>query len=84
MTDALPELEVLRAALAAAEARADAMAAQAARAQAAASGSEAVIVTLEIEIEKLRRALYGQRVPAPRAAPRPVGAATRGTGGRDE
>jgi transposase len=61
MADAPSELEVLRAALAASEARADAMAAEAARARAVASGSEAVIVTLNLEIEKLRRALYGQR-----------------------
>ena len=62
------DVDALRAALAAAEARADAMAAEAAtaraevaRAQADASGTAAVIATLKLEIEKLRRALYGQR-----------------------
>ena len=61
MTDVPPELEALRAALVASEARVDAMADEAARARAAASGAEAVIATLRLEVEKLRRALYGQR-----------------------
>ena len=61
MTDAPPDLEVLRAALAAAEERADAMTEEAARARAIASGGEVVIATLRLEVEKLRRALYGQR-----------------------
>ena len=61
MPNAPSELEALRAALAAADARADAMAQEAARARAAASGAEAVIATLRLEVEKLRRALYGQR-----------------------
>ena len=61
MTEAPPDVEALRAALAASEARADAMAGEAARARAAASGAEAVIATLRLEVEKLRRALYGQR-----------------------
>ena len=62
------DVDALRAALATAEARADAMAleaamarAEAARAQADASGTAAVIATLKLEVEKLRRALYGQR-----------------------
>ena len=61
MPDAPSELEVLRAALAAADARADAMAQEAARARVVASGAEAVIATLRLEVEKLRRALYGRR-----------------------
>jgi hypothetical protein len=62
------DVDALRAALAAAEAHADAMTAEAAtaraeaaRAQADASGTAALIATLKLEIEKLRRALYGQR-----------------------
>jgi hypothetical protein len=62
------DINALRAALAVAEARADAMTAEAAaaraeaaRAQADASGTAALIATLKLEIEKLRRALYGQR-----------------------
>ena len=61
MTEAPPDLEVLRAALAAAGERADAMAEKAARAWAIASGGEVVIATSRLEIEKLRRALCGQR-----------------------
>ena len=61
MIDAATEIAALRAALAAAEARADAIAAEAARAKAVLSGSEALIARLRLEIEKLRRALYGQR-----------------------
>ena len=61
MTSVQPDVEALRAALAASEARADVMANEAARARAAASGAEAVIATLRLEVEKLRRALYGQR-----------------------
>ena len=62
------DVDALRAALAAAEAHADAMAAEAAtaraeaaRAQADASGTAAIIATLKLEVEKLRRALHGQR-----------------------
>ena len=61
MTSTPSELEALRAALATSEARADAMAGEAALARAAASGAEAVIVALRLEVERLRRALYGQR-----------------------
>lgn len=62
------DIDVPCAALAAAEARADAMEAEAAtaraeaaRAQADASGTAAVVATLKLEVEKLRRALHGQR-----------------------
>ena len=61
MTSTPSELEALRAALATSEARADAMAGEAALARAAASGAEAVIVALRLDVERLRRALYGQR-----------------------
>lgn len=61
MTDAPPDIDALRAALAAAEARADAMTAEAMRAKAMVSGNEAMIALLKLEIEKLRRALYGHR-----------------------
>ena len=61
MVDAATEIAVLRAALAAAEARADVITAEAAHAKAVLSGSEALIARLRLEIEKLRRALYGQR-----------------------
>ena len=61
MIDAATEIAALRAALAAAEARADVIAAEAAHAKAVLSGSEALIAHLRLEIEKLRRALYGQR-----------------------
>lgn len=61
MVDAATEIAALRAALAAAEARADVIAAEAAHAKAVLSGSEALIAHLRLEIEKLRRALYGQR-----------------------
>ena len=60
-SSASPEIDALRAALAAAEARAEAAEAEAARVTAAASSAEAAIAYLELEIEKLRRALYGQR-----------------------
>ena len=46
---------------AAAELRADAAEAAAAQAKAEASGAEALIAHLKLQIEKLRRALYGQR-----------------------
>jgi len=58
---ASPEIDALRAALAAAEARAEAAEAEAARVTAAASSAEATIGYLKLEIEKLRRALHGQR-----------------------
>lgn len=61
MTAAPSDIDALRAALAAAEARADEAEAKATRAQAVLTGTEAVIATLKLEIEKLRRALYGQR-----------------------
>jgi transposase len=64
MTDAPPEIEALRAALAAAEARAamaEARTAEALRAQADLSAAEALIATLKLEIEKLKRAIYGQK-----------------------
>jgi transposase len=61
MTDASPELQALRAALAAAEARATMAEASASEARAMVSGNEAVIATLKLEIEKLKRALYGQK-----------------------
>ncbi|MEM7530356.1 MAG: IS66 family transposase, partial [Pseudomonadota bacterium] len=61
MTATPSDLDALRAALAAAEARADEAEAKATRAQAVLTGTEAVIATLKLEIEKLRRALYGQR-----------------------
>ena len=61
MTDAPSELEALRAEVAAARSEVVAMADEAARARAVASGAEAVIATLRLEVEKLRRALYGQR-----------------------
>jgi capsule polysaccharide export protein KpsE/RkpR len=54
MTDAPLDVEALRAALTAAQA-------EAAQAKAMLSGNEAVIATLKLEIEKLRRALYGQK-----------------------
>ncbi len=54
MTDAPLDIEALRAALTAAQA-------EAAQAKAMLSGNEAVIATLKLEIEKLRRALYGQK-----------------------
>jgi len=56
-----PDIEALRAALAAAEARADEAEARAARMVAEASNAEAVIAALKLMIEKLRRELYGQR-----------------------
>ncbi len=56
MTSAPPDdIEALRAALAAAEARAACLAAEA-------SSAEAVIAALKLTIEKLRHALYGQRL----------------------
>jgi hypothetical protein len=61
MTDAAAEIDALRTALAAAEARADAMEAEATHAKAVLSGSEALIAHLRLGIEKLRRALHGQR-----------------------
>ncbi|MEO0823812.1 MAG: IS66 family transposase [Pseudomonadota bacterium] len=61
MTAASSDIDALRAALAAAEARADEAEAKATRAQAVLTGTEALIATLKLEIEKLRRALYGQR-----------------------
>jgi transposase len=61
MADASPELEALRAALAAAEARAAMAEARASEARAMLSGNAAVIATLKLEIEKLKRALYGQK-----------------------
>ena len=61
MTSAPSEFEALRAALAAAHARMNAMADEAARARAVASDAEALIAMLRLEIEKLRRALYGQQ-----------------------
>jgi transposase len=61
MTDASPELEALRTSLAAAEARAAMAEASASEARAMVSGNEAVIATLKLEIEKLKRALYGQK-----------------------
>ena len=61
MTDAPSELEALRAELTTARAEVAATASEAARARAVASGAEAVIATLRLEVEKLRRALYGQR-----------------------
>jgi transposase len=56
-----PDIEALRAALAAAEARADEAEARAARMVAEASNAEAIIAALKLMIEKLRRELYGQR-----------------------
>jgi transposase len=61
MTDASPEIEALRTALAAAEARAAIAEAGASEARAMVSGNAAVIATLKLEIEKLKRALYGQK-----------------------
>jgi transposase len=61
MTNASPEIEALRIALAAAEARAAMAEARASEAQAMVSGNAAVIATLKLEIEKLKRALYGQK-----------------------
>jgi len=61
MTDASPEIEALRTALSAAEARAATAEASASEARAMVSGNEAVIATLKLEIEKLKRALYGQK-----------------------
>jgi transposase len=61
MTDASPEFEAMRTALAAAEARAALAEARASEAQAMVSGKAAVIATLKLEIEKLKRALYGQK-----------------------
>jgi transposase len=61
MTDASPEFEALRTALAAAEARAVVAEARASAARAMVSGKAAVIATLKLEIEKLKRALYGQK-----------------------
>ena len=61
MTDAPSELEALRAEVAAARSEVVAMADEAARARAVASGAEALIAMLGLEIEKLRRALHGQR-----------------------
>jgi transposase len=58
---ASPDIDTLRAALAAAEARADAAEAEAARAVAEASNAEAVVAALKLQIEMLRRELYGQR-----------------------
>jgi hypothetical protein len=62
------DLDVLRAALAAAEARARgaetkaaSAVAEATRAQAVLSSTEAVITALRLEIAKLRRALYGRK-----------------------
>ncbi|HET8728348.1 MAG TPA: IS66 family transposase [Alphaproteobacteria bacterium] len=55
------EIDALKAALAAAEARATAAEARAARVAAEASSAAALIAHLKLEIEKLRRALYGQR-----------------------
>jgi transposase len=55
------DIEVLRAALAAAEARAEEAEAKAKRALAQASSAEAVIAALKLQIAKLRRELYGQR-----------------------
>jgi transposase len=60
MTNASPEVEALRTPLAAAEARAAMAEARAAEARAMVSGNAAVIATLKLEIEKLKRALYGQ------------------------
>ena len=81
MADAPSELEVLRAALAAAHARADAMAGEAARARAAASGAEAVIATLRLEVEKLQACALRAAVRAPGTAARPARAAARGARG---
>ena len=64
MADASPEIEALRSALAAAEARAaiaEVQAAEALRARADLSAAEALILGLKLEIEKLKRALYGQK-----------------------
>ncbi len=61
MTNTSPEIEALRTALAAAEARAATAEASASEARAMVSGNEAVIATLKLEIEKLKRALYGQK-----------------------
>jgi len=61
MPAASREITTLRAALAKSEARAAAAEARAARAVAQASTVEALIVSLKLEIEKLRRALFGQR-----------------------
>jgi len=58
---ASPDIDALRAALAAAEARADVAEAEAARAVAVASNAEAIIAALQLQIAKLRRELYGQR-----------------------
>jgi transposase len=58
---ASPDIDALRAALAAAEARADEAEARAARMVAEASNAEAIIAALKLMIEKLRRELYGQR-----------------------
>lgn len=63
-----PDIDTLRAALAAAEARADAAEAEAleavaraSRATAEVSSAEAIIAALKLQIEVLRRELYGQR-----------------------
>jgi transposase len=56
-----PDIEALRAALAAAEARADEAEARTARMVAEALNAEAIIAALKLMIEKLRRELYGQR-----------------------
>jgi transposase len=61
MPDVSPEIEALRTALAAAEARAATAEARASEARAMVSGNAAVIATLKLEIEKLKRALYGQK-----------------------
>ncbi len=59
---ALPDdIEALKAALLAAIARADAAQTEAAVARAEQSDAHALIVHLKLQIEKLRRALYGQR-----------------------
>jgi transposase len=58
---AFPDIEALRAALAAAEARADEAEARAARLVAQASNAEAMIAALKLMIAKLRREIYGQR-----------------------
>ncbi len=60
MSDPAPELERLRAALAAAEGRASAAEAELAQARAVVSTSEAMIAGLKLEIALLRREQYGR------------------------
>ena len=72
MTDALPGVEALRAALTASEARADAVVDEAARARAAASGAEAMIATLRLEGVDLSLSTQADQVGAAAAALAPL------------